>query len=163
MVKRHTALEKAVAGLGRRWYGIEPATEQHIVELDRVLPNGNTQRAVLDVVLPLLSGRQLIDVTIRQGDAGRAAAVHAAAKKDGVPSLRGEQEKHARYPGTQLVAFAVEGCGRLGGEARAWLRMGASGQPADLLVSELTRAHRVVSAAVQGETARALRASAGLR
>ena len=162
MQQRHTALEKAVAGLGRRWYGIEPATEQHIIELDRALPDGSTESAVLDVVLPLRSGRQLIDVTIRQGSAGRAADVRAAAKKDGVPSLRAEREKHSRYPSAQLVAFAVEGCGRLGGEARAWLRRGASGQPADLQVKELSRVHRVVSAAVQGETARALCASAGL-
>ena len=115
------------------------------------------------VVAPLLGGRQLIDVTVRQGASGNGAARQAAARRDGVPSRRAEREKHARYPTNQLVAFAVEGCGRLGGEARAWLRRGASGQPDDVQVAELTRAHRIISAAVQGETARALRAAAGLR
>ena len=79
-----------------------------------------------------------------------------------MPSRRAEREKHARYPTRQLVAFAVEGCGRLGGEARAWLKAGAHSQPGDLQVAELTRAHRIISAAVQGETSRALRAAAGL-
>ena len=78
-----------------------------------------------------------------------------------MPSRTAEREKHARYPSNNLVAFAVEGCGRLGAEARNWLRTGASGQPGDVQLQELTRAHRVISAAVQGETARALRASAG--
>ena len=119
--------------------------------------------ARLDVAVPLLCGRQLIDVTIRQGAAGSAAARLKASKKDGLPSRRAEREKHARYPTDQLVAFAVEGCGRLGGEARAWLKAGAHSQLGDIQVSELTRAHRVVSAAVQGETARVLRAAAGLR
>ena len=86
----------------------------------------------------------------------------AASRRDGVPSRTAEQEKHTRYPSRDLVAFAVEGCGRLGAEARAWLRMGAAGQPEDVQVFELTRAQRVISVAVQGETARALRASAGL-
>ena len=110
-----------------------------------------------------MSGRQLIDVTVRQGAAGNAAARLEASKKDGVPSRRAEREKHARYPTNELVAFAVEGCGRLGGEARAWLKAGAYSQLGDVQVSELTRAHRIISAAVQGETARALRAASGLR
>ena len=162
MLKRHTGLEKAVAGLARRWHGVEPKLEQHITELDTQNADGTTRRAVLDVVVPCIGGRQLIDVTVRQGDAGTPAAVRAAAAKDGLPSTRAEQEKHARYPAPGLVAFVVEGCGRLGGEARSWLRIGASMQPADLQVRELTRAHRVISAVVQGQTARALRVSAGL-
>ena len=162
VLKRHAGLEKAVAGLARRWHDVEPQLEQHLPELDQQNADGTTRRAVMDVVVPFIGGRQLIDVTVRQGDAGTRTAVRAAAAKDGVPSSRAEQEKHARYPVPELVAFAAEGCGRLGGEARSWLRIGASRQPADLQVRELTRAHRVISAVVQGQTARALRASAGL-
>jgi len=162
VLKRHIELEKAVAGLARRWHGVEPKLEQHITELDQQNADGTSRRAVLDVVVPFIAGRQLIDVTVRQGDAESRAAVRAAAAKDGLPSPKAEQEKHARYPAPGLVAFAVEGCGRLGGEARSWLRIGASTQPADMQVKELTRARRVISAVVQGQTARALRASAGL-
>jgi len=161
-LRKHGGLARAVGGLGRRWYVVEPLYEQRIPELDKMLPNGELLTARLDVVMHLLSGRQLIDVTVRQGAAGSAAARAAAAKRDGVPSRTAEQEKHTRYPTNSLVAFAVEGCGRLGAEARAWLRMGAGGQPDDVQVYELSRAHRVISAAVQGETARALRTSAGL-
>ena len=163
VLKRHTGLEKAVAGLARRWFDVEPLTEQRITELDQNNPDGTIRRAVLDVVVPFLSERQLIDVTVRQGDAGSGAAVRAAAKKDGVPSTRAEQEKHARYPVSGLVAFAVEGCGRLGGEARSWLRIGAAVQPEDTQVRELTRAHRVISAVVHGQTSRAMRLAAGLK
>ena len=102
-------------------------------------------------------------MTIRQGAAGTAAARLKASKKDGEPSRRAERKKHARYPTSELVAFAVEGLGRLGGEARAWLKAGAYSQLGDVQVAELTRAHRIISAAVQGETARALRSAAGLR
>ena len=162
-LRKHGRLSRATAGLTRRWYAVEPGLEQRIPELDRQRPDGSTEHAILDVVAPLLSGRQLIDVTVRQGAAGSAAARHAASRRDGVPSRVAEREKHGRYPGNELVAFAVEGGGRLGAEARGWLRMGASGQPGDVTVAELTRAHRVISAAVQGETARALRAAAGLK
>ena len=160
---KHGRTARAVAGLARRWYDLEPGLEQRIPELDRQRADGSVEYARLDLAVPLLSGRQLIDVTIRQGAAGSAAARLKASKKDGLPSRRAEREKHARYPTDQLVAFAVEGCGRLGGEARAWLKAGAHSQLGDIQVSELTRAHRVVSAAVQGETARVLRAAAGLR
>ena len=108
---------------------------------------------------PSTPGVQCCPIT----DAGSGAAVRAAAKKDGVPSTRAEQEKHARYPVSGLVAFAVEGCGRLGGEARSWLRIGAAVQPEDTQVRELTRAHRVISAVVQGQTARAMRLAAVLK
>ena len=160
---KHGRTARAVAGLARRWYDLEPGLEQRVPELDRQKADGSVEHARLDVAVPLLAGRQLIDVTIRQGAAGSTAARSEAAKKDGAPSRRAEREKHARYPTNQLVAFAVEGCGRLGGEARAWLKAGAYSQLGDMQVSELTRAHRIISAAVQGESARALRAAAGLR
>ena len=161
--KKHTALARAVGGLGRRWYQTEPKYEQRIPELDRQLPDGRLLTAKMDVVLNLPAARSLIDVTVRQGAAGRPGVRLAASRRDGAPSRAAEREKHARYPCNNLVAFVVEGCGRLGAEARTWLRTGASGQPGDVQVWELTRAHRVISAAVQGETARALRASAGLQ
>ena len=162
-LKKHGRLARATAGLARRWYGVEPRLEQRIPELDYQKADGSIKHAIMDVVVPHNMGRELIDVTVRQGAAGSAEARLAASKRDGVPSRRAEQQKHARYPTRELVAFAVEGFGRLGGEARGWLKKGAYSQLGDLQVAELTRAHRVVSAAVQGETARALRAAAGLR
>ena len=162
-LRKHGRLARAVAGLARRWYDAAPSLEQRIPELDYRKPDGSIKHAIMDIVVPFLGRRELIDVTVRQGAAGSAEHRLAASRRDGVPSRRAEQKKHARYPTRELVAFAVEGCGRLGGEARAWLKRGAYSQLGDFQVAELTRAHRVVSAAVQGETARALRAAAGLR
>ena len=162
-LRKHGRLARAVGGLARRWYAAEPSFEQRIPELDYQKPDGSVKLAIMDIVVPYLDRRELIDVTVRQGAAGSAEHRRAASRRDGVPSRRAEQKKHARYPTRELVAFAVEGCGRLGGEARAWLKRGAYSQLGDLQVAELTRAHRVISAAVQGETARAQRAAAGLR
>ena len=116
----------------------------------------------MDIVVPMGGRIEFIDVSVRQGAAGSAAARLSAARRDGMPSRRAEQEKHLRYPVDNLVAFIIEGGGRLGDEARAWLRAGAEYQEAASPHWELTRAHRLLSAAVQGETARALRKSYGL-
>ena len=82
---------------------------------------------------------------------------------NGEAARRGEREKHARYPGSRLVPFVVETGGRLGGEARLWLRNQVRQLPEDQQTSELARAYRLVSCAVQGQIARQLRRSAGLR
>ena len=161
-LRKHGRLARAVAGLARRWDDVDPSLEQRIPELDYQKADGTVKHAIMDVVVPHISGRELIDVTVRQGAAGSTTARRAASRRDGFPSRTAEQKKHSRYPTPELVAFAVEGCGRLGGEARAWLKKGAYSQLGDVQVAELTRAHRIISAAVQGETARALRAAAGL-
>ena len=86
-----------------------------------------------------------------------------AARRDGEASRRAERAKHARYPGPRLTPFAVETPGRLGAEARQWLLTQVRALPQDQQMKELTRAYKVVSCAVQGETAQQLRRAAGLR
>ena len=52
--------------------------------------------------------------------------------------------------------------GRLGGEARQWLRSHVAQLPEDVRQQELARAYKVVSCALQGQLARQLRKAAGL-
>ena len=121
------------------------------------------ERAILDIEYPAEDGRLWLDVTMRHPAAGCAAGVNAAARKDGEASRRGEREKHSRYPGDRLIPFAVECGGRLGGEARNWLRSQVRSLPDDIRLNELLRAYRLVSCAVQGQISRQLRKAAGLK
>ena len=57
----------------------------------------------------------------------------------------------------------VELPGRLGGEAREWLKLQVRQLPADTWTHELTRAYKTVSCTVQSFMARQLRAASGLR
>ena len=95
---KHGRTARAVAGLARRWYDVDPGLEQRVPELDRQRADGSVEHARLDVAVPLLSGRQLTDVTIRQGAAGNAAARLQASRKDGVPSRRAERKKARTLP-----------------------------------------------------------------
>jgi hypothetical protein len=104
--------------------------------------------------------RHWIDVSVRHPAAGDA--VNLAAKRAGEAARRGEKDKHARYPGDRLTPFVVEVPGRLGGEARHWLLQLVRSQPEDLWTSELTRAYKVVSCALQAQTALQLRRAAGI-
>ena len=121
------------------------------------------ERAILDIEYSEPDGRQWLDITIRHAAAGCAAVVRAAARKDGEAARRGEREKHSRYPGERLVPFSIECGGRLGGEARSWLRAQTRSLPDDLQLPELLRAYGLICRAVQGQIARQLRKAAGLK
>ena len=57
----------------------------------------------------------------------------------------------------------VELAGRLGGEARLWLRRQTLDLPKDLRTAELTRAYKVISCTVQSQLALQLRKASGLK
>ena len=71
-------------------------------------------------------------------------------------------ELSTRYPGDTLTAFAMETFGRVGAEARQWLRKLAEELPDDTKTVEITRAYKVISCAVQAELAQQLRKASGL-
>jgi hypothetical protein len=172
VVRRHNRLAKVVGSLITRWCSEQPLREQRVPHWDRqrseqqVVANPTIdplERAILDLEYHDGSGRKWIDVSIRHPAAGDAAAVGAAARRDGEAARRGERDKHLRYPGAALVPFVVEVFGRVGGEAREWLRSLVAVLPEDMQSSELALAYRMISCAVQAPVARQLRASSGLR
>ena len=122
------------------------------------------ERAILDVEYTDTNERRWIDVTARNPAAGEPADRQRAARRPGEAARRAERKKHDRYPGEQLTALVVELPGRLGGEARLWLKqMVRAHLPEDRWTHELSRAYKVLSCTVQSQLARQLRSAAGRR
>ena len=168
VLRRHRRTIKGIGSLISRWHHTEPLYEQRVPAWDRPSRSQRPgrdpiEKAILDIEYGALDGRTWLDVTVRHAAAGNASEVNTASRRDGEASRRAERDKHARYPGSRLVPFAIECGGRIGGEARQWLREQMSLLPADIRTSELSRAYRLVSCAVQGQIARQLRKSAGLK
>ena len=165
VVRRHGRLARRLGGLLRRWRHELPLYEQRVPLWDRPRPGrpGETERAVLDLEFQDDDGRRWLDVSVRHPAAGTEAEQRVAARRDGEASRRGERDKHARYPGERLTPVILEAGGRLGAEARLWLKAEVRRLPDAEQARELARAHRVLSCGLQGELARQLRAAAGLR
>ena len=143
-----------------------PLYEQRVPAWDRRARSsqGETiEHAVLDIQYTDQHGQHWIDVSVRHPAAGNATDLRNAAKRDGEASRRGEREKHVRYPGNRLTPFIVEAPGRIGAETRFWLLHQTRQLPDDMQARELDRAYRVLSCAVQSETAKQLRKAAGLK
>ena len=129
----------------KRWTLQEPLFEQRVPQWDRERRRHSAsedplERAVLDVEYTEQNERRWIDVSIRHAAAGDAADVARAARRKGEAARRGERCKHDRYPGNTLTAFVVEAHGRLGGEARQWIRRMVAVLPDDEHTREQTRA-----------------------
>ena len=169
VIRRHNHVAKVPAGLLKRWTGQAPLLEQRIPTWDRLRRNPRAnedpvERAVLDVQYTEDNERRWLDATTRHPAAGTEADVAAAARKAGTASRRAERGKHERYPGPALTAFVVELPGRLGGEARQWLRQQVvRALPRDLWTAELNRAYKAVSCALQTQLALQLRSASGLK
>ena len=167
-MKRHGRICRGVGSLVTRWTLAAPLFEQRVPAWDRQsrsrAPGTEAvERAVLDVEYQADDGRIWLDIYARHPAAGSTSEVAAAERRDGEAASRGEREKHTRYPGDRLVPFVVECGGRLGGEARQWLRSHVAQLPEDRQQQELARAHKVVNCALQGQVARQLRRAAGLQ
>ncbi len=165
---RHACFGQACGGLVKRWTLQQPLYEQRVPAWDRERRRRRegedpVERAVLDVEYTSHNERRWIDVSIRHAAAGEDADVARAARRGGEAARRGERCKHDRYPGNQLTAFVVEVHGRVGGEARQWIRQQVLQLPEDEQVREQARAYQVVSCTLQTQLARQLRSAAGLR
>ena len=101
-----------------------------------------------------------MNMTLASGD---NADVTRAARRGDEAARRGERCKHDRYPGNALTAFVVEAHGRVGGEARQWIRRMTLALPADEQTKEQARAYQAISCTLQTHLARQLRKAAGLR
>ena len=167
VLARHNHLAKAVGSLVTRWRGSAPLYDQRVPQWDRPSRRagheGAIEHAELDLEYIDDDGRRWIDVTVRHPAAGGETAVRAAARKDGEATRRAERAKHERYPGDRMTPFAVETPGRLGAEARQWLMTQIRLLAVDEQTFELARAYKVLSCAVQRETAMQLRRAAALR
>ena len=167
VLQKHERLEGAVCSLIKRWTLQTPLRDQRVPTWDREVETAGggrrTEAAILNIEYTDSGCRRWIDVTVRHPAAGSPSEVNQAARRAGEAARRGERAKHARYPGDTLTAFAVETYGRVGVEARQWLRRVAEELPEATRTAEITRAYKVISCAVQAELAQQLRGAAGLK
>lgn len=168
VIRRHFHLAAACAGLLKRYTGQAALLEQRVPTWDRQRQNprhgeDSLERAVLDIEYTHLTERRWVDVSVRHPAAGTLADRVAASRRPGEASRRAERAKHERYPGQQLTAFVVELPGRLGGEARQWLKQLVMQLPSDLQLREFARAYKVISCTVQSQLALQLRRASGYR
>ena len=108
-------------------------TEQYVPKWDRVVrANGadSIERARLDVVFTNHHGqRAYVDVVIPTAGSTNRETTRSRAARDGAAAARAEDGKRLRYPGPDLVPFAVEALGRPGRDAVSLLRSLAPSDP----------------------------------
>ena len=165
VVRRHGQLTRVPGSLVQRWLFERPLYEQRVPTWDRPRRNrpDEIEQAILDMEHDDADGRRWLDISIRHPSAGNLSQLAAAARRDGEASRRGDREKHSRYPGDRLTPFVIEAGGRLGVEARQWLKQLVRQLPQDIQQSELARAYQVLSCTLQSHIARQMRSAAGCR
>ena len=129
---------------------------EQVVEVDG---EEQIQRARLDVVFNNQNAqRAYIDVCVPAAFSTCPELLRARAARDGAAAGRAEDGKRLRYPGPDLVPFAVEALGRPGADAVALLRACAPEDPADRS-QVLGSAWQSLSALLQTQNAELLMAA----
>ena len=153
LMMRHDALVRCIAQLSSRNLDPRPALEQIIPELARPVA-GQIGQARLDVVAYDGAARSLIDVVVVSVLAGDDSFRRACARRDGHAARRAEIAKRDRYTSQDLVPFALETCGRLGADARAFVRK--LSEAAEEPVKEAQYIYRAISSVLQNSVAQQL-------
>ena len=129
--------------------------------LGRVDGDDTIEHAKLDVAFTNCHGqRTYLDVVVPTAGSTNVETVRARAVKDGAAAARAEDGKRVRYPGPDLVPFAVEALGRPGKDAVAFLRSLAPADP-ELRSAALGAAWQSLSVLLQMENADLVLSAAG--
>ena len=119
------------------------------------------ERARLDVVFNNRHGQRVyLDVVVPSAGTTNPETARARAAKDGAAAARAADGKRVRYPGPDLVPFAIEALGRPGKDALSFLRSLAPTDPETRSVV-LGSAWQELSVLLQMENAELLLAAAG--
>ena len=153
LVHRHDGVVRCLGQLMARNLDPRPRLEQIIPELARPVP-GQVEQARLDIVGHDGASRVLVDVVVVSALAGDSSFRRACARRDAHVARRAEIAKRARYSSGDLVPFALETGGRLGTEARAFLRKCA--EASDEPLREILYLQRAVSSVLQSGIAQQL-------
>ena len=163
--RRHNRIRDWLAGLIRSLTGQTVVTEQFVSKWDRVVRVDGTdtiERARLDVVFTNHHGQRVhLDVVVPTAGTTNPEMARARARKDGAAAARAADGKRVRYPGPDLVPFAVEALGRPGRDAVSFLRTLAPADPEQRSVV-LGAAWQALSATLQTENAELLLSAAGV-
>ena len=121
VVHRHNRIRDWLAELVKSLTGHTATTEQYVPRWDRVVSvNGadTIERARLDVVFVNLHGQRVhLDVVVPTAGATNLELARSRAARDGAAAARAEEGERVRYPGPDLIPFAVEALGRPGRDA----------------------------------------------
>ena len=153
LVARHDGITNLLAALARRHMDPRPRLEQVLPQLQSRV-SGQVGQARLDVVMHDSTRRYLVDVTVVSAYAGNSSFRAACARRDGHAARRAAMGKRLKYDSADLVPFALETGGRVGGDARALLQ--ALVAEADDPAFELAYAYRALSSVLQDGVARQL-------
>jgi hypothetical protein len=161
---RHDRIRDWLAGLVGDLTGQTATIEQFVPKWDRVVRvNGDDtiERAKLDVVFTNLHGQRVyLDVVVPTAGTTNREMARSRAERDGAAAARAADGKRVRYPGPDLVPFAVEALGRPGRDAISFLRSLAPVDP-ELRSAALGAAWQALSVVLQTENAELLLSAAG--
>ena len=164
MDHRHDRVRDWLADTIRALTGQTAVTEQFVPRWDRVVRVNGTdtiERARLDVVFTNHHGQRVyLDVVVPTAGTTNPETARSRAARDGAAAARAGDGKRVRYPGPDLVPFAVEALGRPGKDAIALLRSLAPADP-EQRSAVLGATWQALSVALQMENAELLLAAAG--
>ena len=151
---RHDAIVRLLESFAKRRADPKPYLEQVVPQL-QVVVSGQVGTARLEVITHIGSCRHLVDVTVVSPFAGSDAFRAVCSRRDGYAARRASVSKRTKYDQADLVPFAIETGGRLGADARSFLRKLAAEAPDP--TAELTYMYWAVSALLQDGVARQFR------
>ena len=160
----HNRIRDWLANLTSILTGQTAYIEQLVPKWDRLARgdgDDTIEHAQLDVAFTNCHGqRTYLDVVVPTAGSTNVEMVRSRAVKDGAAAARAEDGKRVRYPGPDLVPFAVEALGRPGKDAIAFLRSLAPADP-ELRSAALGSAWQALSVLLQMENADLLLSAAG--
>jgi hypothetical protein len=130
-----------------------PKKEQVLPELAHHV-EGQIGQACMDLIAQDGVQRFLVDVTVVSPYAGDASFRAACARRDGHAARRAAIHKRSKYLTEDLVPFALETGGRLGADARAFVKRLAS--HADSSTMEAQYAYKALLVTLQDGSAKQL-------
>ena len=161
---RHDRIRDWLADLIYAVTGQAANTEQAVPRWNRVVRvNGadTIEHARLDVVFTNLRGQRVyLDVVVPTAGTTNPETARTRAARDGAAAARAADGKRLRYPGPDLVPFAIEALGRPGRDAIAFLRSLAPVDPESRSVA-LGAAWQALSVTLQMENTELLLSAAG--
>ena len=162
--RRHNSIRDCLAEVIRDFTGQTATTELFVPRWDRVVQvdgEDTIERARLDVAFNNCRGQRVyLDVVVATAGTTNPEMARSRAARNGAAAARAADGKRLRYPGPDLVPFAVEALGRAGRDAVAFLRSLAPSDPESRSVV-LGAAWQSLSACLQMGNAELLLSAAG--
>ena len=161
---RHNGIRDWLADTVTDLTGQAASIEQSVPRWNRIVRVSGAdtvERARLDVVFTNRRGQRVyLDVVVPTAGTTNPETARTRAARDGAAAARAADGKRVRYPGPDLVPFAVEALGRPGRDAIAFMRSLAPADPETRTVV-LGAAWQALSVKLQMENAELLLSAAG--